>query len=328
MALRDLTDRQAVLDTIAEFDAMGRAAFLREHGFAEAREYFIELDGGRYDSKAIAGVAHGRQHGTSLAAADFSGGDSTVANQLERLGFTVTRPTSLPDWTKDELALTLDLYLRTRDQGSYSPSTAVVTQLSDELRQLPIFAADVRANPRFRNPAGVALKLHNFSSIDPSHNRKGMDHGAEADRITWDTWASRPDELAELVAAIRSRAGSLDASQESGEDEEHEADEGRLLYRTHRQYERNRTLVARKKAAVRKKTGKLACEVCGFESAELYGDAAVGVVDVHHITPLHKIGQGTTTLADLALLCPNCHRVIHKHQPFITPTQLRDLRSH
>ena len=30
-----------------------------------------------------------------------------------------------------------------------------------------------------------------------------------------------------------------------------------------------------------------------------------------------------TTLSDLVLVCPTCHRVIHAHKPFITPSQLR-----
>ena len=57
-----------------------------------------------------------------------------------------------------------------------------------------------------------------------------------------------------------------DAPDDTGEEEEYEAPEGRILYREHRRYERDRKLVAEKKKAVLKKTGKLACEVCEFES--------------------------------------------------------------
>lgn len=73
----------------------------------------------------------------------------------------------LPDWSMDELMLALDLYLRTRGEISYSPRTQVVVDLSDELRSLTIFPLEVRSAPRFRNPAGVALKLHNFSANRP-----------------------------------------------------------------------------------------------------------------------------------------------------------------
>jgi 5-methylcytosine-specific restriction protein A len=321
MALADLTDPDAVRQAIAEFDERGRDAFLEEYGFHPARDNFIELNGKQYDSKAIVGVAHQYQHGSPMAPGDFSGGDSTVANRLEKLGFEVTRPVTLPDWSVDELMLALDLYLRTRGQISYSATTKVVTHLSGELRSLRIFPEEIRSVPRFRNPSGVALKLHNFSSIDPAHEGKGMGHGAFGDQRVWDEWAYRPEELAQAVVLIRARGETDDAPKDTGEDEEYEAPEGRILFREHRRYERDRKLVAKKKAAVLKKAGRLACEVCDFESSEAYG--VDGVIDVHHVVPLHKIGESVTTMNDLALVCPTCHRVLHKHRPIITPAELR-----
>lgn len=324
MALADLTDPDAVLKAIAEFDERGRDAFLDEYGFSPARDYFIVVDGKRYDSKAITGVAHLHQHGVLMTAGMFSGGDSTVATRLEKLGFEVTRPASLPDWSVDELMLALDLYLRTRGEIAYSPTVKVVTDLSAELKILRIFPDDVRANPRFRNPSGVALKLHNFSSIDPDHEGQGMAHGGAGDRHVWHDWAHRPDELAQAVALIRARGETKEAPADTGEDEEYEAPEGRILFREHRRYERDRKLVAKKKTAVLKKTGRLACEVCDFESSEAY--EVEGVIDVHHVVPLHKSRESVTTMNDLALVCPTCHRVLHKHRPIITPTELRAKR--
>ncbi|WP_231747392.1 hypothetical protein [Auraticoccus cholistanensis] len=190
MALADLSDPEAVRHAIAEFEESGRDAFLKKYGFAPAKEYFVVFENKQYDSKAVAGVAHLYQHGVLLKADAFSGGDSTVANRLERLGFRVTRPVSLPDWSIDELMLALDLYLRTRGRISYSPTTKVVTDLSTELRSLRVFPATIRARPRFRNPLGVALKLHNFSSIDPSRQSRGMDHGGPATRRSGQTGPS------------------------------------------------------------------------------------------------------------------------------------------
>ena len=57
MALKDLT-REDVLQTIAEFDQLGRDAFLNRYGFGQSRSYFLVHNGRYYDSKAIAGVAH------------------------------------------------------------------------------------------------------------------------------------------------------------------------------------------------------------------------------------------------------------------------------
>jgi 5-methylcytosine-specific restriction enzyme A len=316
MALKDVTDSGSVLRALEEFDTLGREAFLDKYGFGKATGYFVDIGGTLYDSKAIAGAAHGYQHGTPLTNDEFSGGDATVANRLEALGFEVTRPDRLPNWSRDELMLALHLYLTTRDMIGWGTGTKEVIALSHELRSLRISPDSVRSNPKFRNPSGVALKLANFASIDPDREGKGMPHAGAGDLATWTAWAHRPDELAAAVAAIRARGESDDAPPDTGEEEEYEAPEGRILYRE---------LVAEKKKAVLKKAGRLACEVCDFESATAFG--VDGVIDVHHLVPLHKIGESVTTLADLALVCPTCHRVIHKHQPFITPAKLRAKRN-
>jgi putative restriction endonuclease len=91
MALSDITDRGAVLSAIAEFDRIGRDAFLAKYDFGESRSYWLVHEGKRYDSKAIIGAAHGyaRPDLGALAATDFSGGEATVQRKLEELGFAV-----------------------------------------------------------------------------------------------------------------------------------------------------------------------------------------------------------------------------------------------
>ena len=121
MALGDLTSRDAVLRAIAEYDLLGGDAFRSEHGFGPARSYFLVHDGRRYDSKAIAGVAHGYQHPElgALGAADFSGGDATVRPVLERLGFVIVDTAAVA-------ARPLELwqtYTREDVQGIFSPDT-------------------------------------------------------------------------------------------------------------------------------------------------------------------------------------------------------------
>jgi hypothetical protein len=73
-SLNDLTWRDAVLAAIHEFDERGKAAFLATYGYEQSRVYFLQHEGQDYDSKAIVGVAYGKQHGTPLKASEFSGG--------------------------------------------------------------------------------------------------------------------------------------------------------------------------------------------------------------------------------------------------------------
>src|SRR5262245_8356249 len=89
MALSDLT-ASAVVRAIEEFDQISQDSFLKKYGFRKARGYVLQKDGRLYDSKAIAGAAHGYLPGrTALRPNEFSGGEATVQKTLEGLGFTV-----------------------------------------------------------------------------------------------------------------------------------------------------------------------------------------------------------------------------------------------
>src|SRR5262245_52224730 len=80
MSLSNLTSAAAVIRALDEYDLMGRDAFLAKYGFGRARSYFVVRDGRSYDSKAVAGAAHGFEHPDQgpLKPSDFSGGDETV----------------------------------------------------------------------------------------------------------------------------------------------------------------------------------------------------------------------------------------------------------
>jgi 5-methylcytosine-specific restriction protein A len=61
--------------------------------------------------------------------------------------------------------------------------------------------------------------------------------------------------------------------------------------------------------------GKLICEVpnCGFDFAKRYGTLGEGYAQVHHLLPLREAPDGgrPTKLEDLAIVCANCHVMIH-----------------
>lgn len=217
MGLKEITDVRAVHQAMEKFDAVGREAFLKEHGFGPAKEWFLVHEGNRYDSKAIWGVAYYFQHGERLRSKSFRGGVWEVVGPLVSLGFECAR-------------------------------------LSESGELVP-------------------------SSADPS----------EVD------------------------------------EDEREATEGRVLYRTQRCYERDRRLVRRKRAQVLATTGRLACEICGFDSETACG--LPGVIDVHHIEPLNERGEGKTLLSDLAVVCPTCHRLLHARKPAMIPEELRQIRA-
>ena len=89
--------------------------------------------------------------------------------------------------------------------------------------------------------------------------------------------------------------------------------EGRKRLVQHLIRERNRALIERKKRLVLQTTHRLACEVCGFDFRECYSSLGDGFCEVHHRLPLSDAASEVKTrLEDLAVLCPNCHRMIHR----------------
>lgn len=104
-----------------------------------------------------------------------------------------------------------------------------------------------------------------------------------------------------------------------------EAPEGRLLIRMHLSRERNRDLVESKRRQALKKYGLLRCEVCGFDFAAYYGSRGVGFIECHHTKPVATLAAGDVThIDDLALVCANCHRIIHRSRPWISVEYLKD----
>lgn len=102
--------------------------------------------------------------------------------------------------------------------------------------------------------------------------------------------------------------------------------EGSRKLATHFVRERNRKIVEAKKRQMLAKIGKLECQVCGFDFEAVYGDAGRGFCEVHHLNPLSDAGtEVETMLNDLAVLCSNCHRIIHRTNPMLSVKEVRAL---
>ena len=101
--------------------------------------------------------------------------------------------------------------------------------------------------------------------------------------------------------------------------------EGGKSWRLHLVTERNRKVVDAKKAQVLSEKGSLECEVCGFDFAGVYRHLGVNFCEVHHKLPLARLESPVfPDLDDLAILCSNCHRIIHRTEPLMSPEDFRD----
>lgn len=85
-------------------------------------------------------------------------------------------------------------------------------------------------------------------------------------------------------------------------------DEGKERLITHIARERNREIVYKKKQQALK-LGLLKCCVCEFSFIERFG---IEFIECHHIKPISESGETTTKLNDLELVCPNCHKMLHR----------------
>lgn len=105
---------------------------------------------------------------------------------------------------------------------------------------------------------------------------------------------------------------------------EEEIIEGRRLLKLHKVRERKPQIVSRKKKSVLKVTGCLLCEACGFDFATVYGKLGQGFAECHHRSPLADYDEeAPTLLEDLAIVCANCHRMLHRRRPMMKVEDLR-----
>ncbi|UQS87722.1 HNH endonuclease [Pseudomonas chlororaphis subsp. piscium] len=236
---------------------------------------------------------------------------------------------SNPPWSRDELVLALDLYLRHRG-GLPGKNHPEVEALSQSLNLIGN-ATGVSKNPSFRNTNGVCMKLNNFRRWDPSYTnsgRTGLAKGNKDEELVWLEFANNPKRLAEVVAAINANVESGTTTPINLNEEEEpgffEAEEGKVLTRVHRVRERDKKLVKHKKDEALKKHGELKCEACDFNFSKTYGADIEGIIDIHHTKPLHTLQPGDKTkLTDLALLCANCHRVVHSRRKWLSVAEVK-----
>jgi 5-methylcytosine-specific restriction enzyme A len=223
---------------------------------------------------------------------------------------------------RDELILALELY----DREGPNPSGTAKEELSTVLRSIPV-EPELADNPRFRNRPGVSLKVSNFAAIDPSSPIEGMPHVGRGDIRVWEEFGGDREKLRRAAAAIRANIVTLTPEQAAvEEDGVYEAEEGRILTRAHRVRERDGKLRAARCERAMKEADALACEVCDFDFEATYGERGKDFIECHHVKPLSELRPGTkTSLDDLALLCSNCHRMVHVRRPWLTVGQLKDL---
>jgi 5-methylcytosine-specific restriction protein A len=227
-----------------------------------------------------------------------------------------------PDWEWDEIVLACDLLVQNGWRALPAENPQVI-ELSRLLQKMSIHPPEVRGD-KFRNPNGVGRKTADLATNRPGYTGRPT-NGGRRDKEVIERFLSQPDVMHAMAESIRVSVGSgepPDFPADTGYEGESQM-EGRYLLRWHAYRERNPALRQRKIASVVATGRPLSCEVCDFDFAEFYGDRGRGYIECHHVEPLHVGGERARTIRDLALLCSNCHRMIHSKPPWPTPAELR-----
>lgn len=110
------------------------------------------------------------------------------------------------------------------------------------------------------------------------------------------------------------------------EDEEATFGEGKSKYKLHRILERDSRIAKKAKNLKLQEQGELRCEICDFCFADTYAPRGFGYIEAHHTVPVSTLGgKAKTALRDIALVCANCHRILHQTKPWLSIAALRKI---
>lgn len=253
---------------------------------------------------------------------------SRIAPALSYLNVRMASMPNDPDWTRSELILVCEA-LRANGWQAIRATDPRAVHLSGLLRAMDIHPRGSRGD-KFRSAASVQRKGYDLLTQLPGYDGKPTRGGRLDVDVLKAFWAS-PAEMS-MAAAATERALTQDSGQVEAEqsfvpeDAELVRPEGELLYRRHRLRERSPLLRRRKLEQAITDRGRLDCEVCCFDGEQSFGEAGRGLIEVHHLVPLSVTGAKSTRLADLALLCGNCHATAHRLTPWPTVPGLRLMR--
>jgi hypothetical protein len=182
----------------------------------------------------------------------------------------------------------------------------------------------------------LGLELRQFLPLDLEIPRDEIVNKAQYTE-KWSPMASGnvlPEPILDAILSLWDRRslprGKSEPANPGTDTLETEADvfpEGRVIFRQHRLRERNRAVIDKAKAEeMRRSGGKLRCCVCRFDFADVYGALGQGFIEGHHTKPLGDLeDESETKVADIALVCSNCHRMLHRYRPWPNASELRSI---
>ena len=125
---------------------------------------------------------------------------------------------------------------------------------------------------------------------------------------------------------ILDRKTGFNESKIISEDEESNFPEGKEKFRKHRYLERDTSIIRKAKELRLDQVGELRCDVCKFSFSDIYGEQGAGFIEAHHTIPISEIGgKRKTKIEEIALVCSNCHKMLHIGGRVLSVMELRNI---
>lgn len=103
--------------------------------------------------------------------------------------------------------------------------------------------------------------------------------------------------------------------------------EGKTVLKLHLVKERDAGLIRDAKQMWNtEQSSNVLCSVCRFSFLSYYGEVGKGYIEAHHKVPISALTSETEVTADdLAPVCSNCHRMLHRRRPWLSVNELRQI---
>ncbi|WP_314326118.1 YDG/SRA domain-containing protein [Paenarthrobacter ilicis] len=349
-ALSELTDASAIARTVAEFQALGRTAFLKKYEQQASHRYFADVDGTLVDSKPLLAVAYGKQHPANgpLSIRLFSGGEET-RQTLKRFGIElVVRDDHQPSPQYGEIPecppgtifanrreaydagvhRTLQAGIAGQSHGTQSICLSAGYSDDEIQGDLITYTGFGGRNPNSgRHIADQKLEQGNLGLVE-NHNlgrpvrvlvKESVLTGVRSHEqyiylglftVTSWSWGIR-DGWKVLIYQLRAVAGDSLMPDETAI----ALTRGEDLAPLRRASQINRIVRNYEVTTSVKRLYDHKCQICGTRLVTSAGPYSEGA----HVRPLGIPHNGPDTLDNILCLCPNCHKLLDGHALTIRP---------
>ncbi len=166
---------------------------------------------------------------------------------------------------------------------------------------------------RITNPAitkTLGIKLEPNEELKKLHKEYCLSFGVNADNVKKKFW-NLESEGAIIIEDENSKSSFP---------------EGAIVERIHLHRERNQKVIKIAKENFKEKYGRLFCQVCEFDFEDKYGEIGNGFIEGHHTIAVSEMKPNHQTKPeDIALVCANCHRMLHRKRPWLSINELKEI---